>query len=147
MDKNKIKFDHFNNIKELIQHLEMWYAEDDYFAYDRWFHLDDARKMGIYVYEQYKEIERLKEELEYTIPIVEHNKTITKHLKEIERLKNINEEHRILNGKLRVENSRLNNIINELEKWLRNEYSKYNGAIRIASVLDKIQELKGEDKE
>lgn len=33
-----------------------------------------------------KEIERLKEELECTIPIVEHNKTITKHLKEIERL-------------------------------------------------------------
>ena len=41
---------------------------------------------------------------------------------------------------------RLNNIINELEKWLRNEYSKYNGAIRIASVLDKIQELKGSEK-
>ena len=36
------------------------------------------------------------------------------------------------------------NIINELEKWLINEYSKYNGAIRIANVLDKLKELKGE---
>ena len=44
--------------------------------------------------EKDKEIERLKEELKYTIPIVEHNKTITKHLKEIERLNNIIEEAR-----------------------------------------------------
>lgn len=36
-----------------------------------------------------EENKELKEELEYTIPIVEHNKTITKHLKEIERLNNI----------------------------------------------------------
>lgn len=35
-----------------------------------------------------------------------------------------------------------NNIIEELEKWLRDEYSKYNGAIRIANVLDKLRELK-----
>ena len=41
-----------------------------------------------------KEIERLKEELKYTIPIVEHNKTITKHLKEIERLHSIIKEVR-----------------------------------------------------
>ena len=44
--------------------------------------------------EQQQEIERLKEELKYTIPIVEHNKTITKHLKEIERLKSIIKEVR-----------------------------------------------------
>ena len=47
-----------------------------------------------YIQEKDKEIERLKEELEYTIPIVEHNKTITKHLKEIGRLKNIIKEVR-----------------------------------------------------
>lgn len=44
------------------------------------------------VLKQDKEIERLKEELEYTIPIVEHNKTITKHLKEIERLNKIRQQ-------------------------------------------------------
>lgn len=37
---------------------------------------------------------------------------------------------------------RLTNIINELEKYLRNEYSKFNGAIRIANILDKLKELK-----
>lgn len=43
---------------------------------------------------------------------------------------------------------RLNNIIDELEKWLIEEYSKYNGAIRIANVLDKLKELKEKsDKE
>lgn len=40
------------------------------------------------------------------------------------------------------ENDRLNNIISELEKYLRNEYSKFNGAIRIANILDKLKELK-----
>ena len=82
--------------------------------------------------------------------------------KEIERLKNINEEHRILNGKLRVENNRLNNIINELEKWLEvnltnlekekanNTYDKglkqgmlSNGRL----IKNKLQELKGSEKE
>ena len=88
-----------------------------------------------------KEIEGLKEELEYTIPIVEHNKTITKHLKEIERL---------------------NNIINELEKWLEERIEKhtedyldwkYDRNVYLAvdeklqDVFDKLQELKGSDKE
>ena len=107
MDKNKIKFDHFNNIKELIQHLEMWYSEDDYFAYDRWFHLDDARKMGIYVYEQYKEIERL------------------------------------------------NNIIDELVKFMDEDYEYYekyghaeqgHAMGQIRRIKNKLQELKGVDK-
>ena len=73
--------------------------------------------------------------------------------KEIERLKNINEEHRILNGKLRVENSRLNNIINTLEKWLEERLEKldingydddvFNG---IELALHKLQELKGSNE-
>ena len=72
--------------------------------------------------------------------------------KEIERLKNINEEHRILNGKLRVENSRSNNIINELEKWLEERLEKldiygydddvFNG---IELALQKLEELKGKE--
>lgn len=80
--------------------------------------------------------------------------TITILQQEIERLKNINEEHRILNGKLRVENSRSNNIINELEKWLEERLDKldingydddvFNG---IELALYKLQELKGSDKE
>ena len=47
-----------------------------------------------------EEIERLKEELKYTVPIVEHNKTITKHLKEIERLHSIIKEVRELRNKI-----------------------------------------------
>lgn len=41
---------------------------------------------------------------------------------------------------------RLNNIINELEKWLI-EDSKTCDDTYCSSVLDKIQELKGSDKE
>ena len=61
MNKEEIKFDHFKDIEELIQHLEMWYEEDDYYAYDRYFHLRDARIMGMYIYQLQQENKQLKE--------------------------------------------------------------------------------------
>ena len=61
MNKEEIKFDHFKDIEELIKHLEMWYAEDDYFAYDRYFHLRDARIMGMFIYELQQENQKYKE--------------------------------------------------------------------------------------
>ena len=100
-----------------------------------------------------QEIERLKEELKYTIPIVEHNKTITKHLKEIERQKEVingmidNEE------KYCLEIERLNNIINELEDLivikLQRDYHEHDYRINtgdLEEIYDKLQELKGSDK-
>lgn len=58
MNKEEIKFDHFKDIEELIQHLEMWYAEDDYYAYDRYFGLRDARIMGMYIYDLQQRISK-----------------------------------------------------------------------------------------
>ena len=59
--------------------------------------------------------------------------------KEIERLKEVEKEHQKLNGELREEIERLNNIINELEKWAED--------YRFANIFkDKLQELKGSDK-
>ena len=74
--------------------------------------------------------------------------TITILQQEIERLKNINEEHRILNGKLRVENSTLNNIMNELEEYLNKviETSSEQERITCSFVLQYLQELKGSDE-
>lgn len=78
-----------------------------------------------------EEIERLKEELKYTIPIVEHNKTITKHLKEIERL---------------------NNIINKIENFIEDRidnykyYECYETAHALETIRNDIKELKGEIK-
>lgn len=101
--------------------------------------VNDLVRMTEMCFEKDKEIERLEEELKYTIPIVEHNKTITKHLKEIERL---------------------NNIINELEKWLGESIEKHTedyldwkydknvylaGSKKLQNVLDKLQELKGSE--
>lgn len=63
MNKEEVKFDHFKDIEELIKHLEMWYAEDDYFAFDRYFHLRDARIMGMFIYELQQENKQLKEEI------------------------------------------------------------------------------------
>ena len=63
MNREEVKFDHFKDIQELIQHLEMWYAEDDYFAYDRYFHLRDARIMGMFIYELQQENQQLKEKI------------------------------------------------------------------------------------
>ena len=61
MNKEEVKFDHFKDIEELIKHLEMWYAEDDYFAYERYFHLRDARIMGMFIYELQQENKKYKE--------------------------------------------------------------------------------------
>ena len=40
---------------------------------------------------------------------------------ELENLKNTNEEHRVLNGRLREENKRLNNIIKEVREYIMSE--------------------------
>ena len=62
----------------------------------------------------------------------------------------------IRNKRLCAEIERLNNIINELEKWLDEEYQyydKYGSAPtgwamgQINRTKDKLQELKGSDKE
>ena len=64
--------------------------------------------------------------------------------KRAEDLKTINEEHQILNGMLRKENDKLNNIINELEKDMNRDDLSY---VETQYVLNKIKELKGSDKE
>ena len=82
MNKEEVKFDHFKDIEELIKHLEMWYAEDDYFAYERYFHLRDARIMGMFIYELQQENQKYKEvidKLKEWINIVQQNKD-NKHL-------------------------------------------------------------------
>lgn len=82
MNKEEVKFDHFKDIEELIKHLEMWYAEDDYFAYERYFHLRDARIMGMFIYELQRENQKYKEviyKLKEWINIVQQNKD-NKHL-------------------------------------------------------------------
>lgn len=48
---------------------------------------------------------------------------------------------------LEYEVERLNNIINELEKWLKYEWYEMGEDIGLDEVLNKIEELKGEDKE
>ena len=67
----------------------------------------------------------------------------------------------IKNHKLKEENERLNNIINELEKWLGESIEKHTedyldwkydrnvylaGSEKLQNVFDKLQELKGSDK-
>ena len=136
-----------------------------------------------------------RELVEYFIKIVEetpslHEKWINppikittwKYLleldKRLEDIKIINEEHRVLNGKLREElefekatnkellstgadlenklyeeqdkNKRLNNIIKELEKWLKGggiiDFDIEHQVLAIKDILNKLQELKGSDK-
>ena len=75
---------------------------------------------------------------------------IEEYEKEIERLKEDNEYLNKVNIKLSAEKNRLNNIINELEKYINEEYIYDELGMKIfdASTLqDKLQELKGSDKE
>lgn len=70
-------------------------------------------------------------------------------VKENMRLQEVEEEHQRINGELREENNRLNNIINELEKWLKKEMKSLNidTYVEYQLILNKIKELKGVDKE
>lgn len=89
------------------------------------------------------------------------NKEIERLNKRIEDLNIINEEHKTLNGMIRKELQQKENIINKLEKWLEQEYAvvkansiqepnnpewyiKWNER---KNTLDKLQELKGSEKE
>lgn len=70
MNEEEVKFDHFKDIEELIKHLEMWYAEDDYFAYERYFHLRDARIMGMFIYELQQQNKKYKEIIDKAINLI-----------------------------------------------------------------------------
>jgi len=70
---------------------------------------------------------------------------LEKALKKIER-----QEEKIM--RLNIKNLELINIINELEKWIEKERDKWGKYIPdcfvyYQSILDKLQELKGVDKE
>ena len=74
---------------------------------------------------------------------------------EYERIYNENcklrEQHNINDVSLLDENNRLNNIINELEKYISSEYYCFDNEsieFEIAkNILDKLKELKDSDKE
>lgn len=71
--------------------------------------------------------------------------------KEIERLKEDNEYLNKVNIELSTEKNRLNNIINELEKYIGAEWYCFDNEsveFEVAKdILNKLQELKGSDKE
>ncbi len=58
----ELKFDHFKNINELLQHIDIWYKEDD-IDYTRWFHLEDLKKVKDYITNLQQENKQLKEEI------------------------------------------------------------------------------------
>lgn len=71
----------------------------------------------------------------------------------ITNLQEIEKDHQKLNGELREENKILNNIIDELEKYLKEESEKLHNIVGdnfttigqsvYQEVLDKLKELKG----
>ena len=104
----------------------------------------------------YYEISKIVEEV-FQDRVEAHKHLVTAN-KEIERL---NKENKILRensehndkvvDKVNWENKRLNNIINELEKWLNDnenllihyDYESKYDYIYVDDILDKLQELKG----
>ena len=95
---------------------------------------------------------------EYTKTLVrEKDLVITQYLmkkqkEEIERLKNINEEHRILNGELRKELQEKENIIKEAREYIKKhgDYNKLSGCIEeldLYKINELLDILKGSDKE
>ena len=64
----EIKFDHFKDINELLEHIDLWYREDD-IEYTRWFGLEDLHILKIYITSLQQKVEQLenirKEAIEY----------------------------------------------------------------------------------
>ena len=75
----------------------------------------------------------------------------TKLQEELENLKNTNEEHRILNGKLREENKdlqqRIDKAINYIKCGIKGDLNDDRAYVDENALLDILQELKGSDKE
>ena len=68
MSEKGIKFDHFKDINELLEHIDLWYREDD-IEYTRWFGLEDLHILKIYITSLQQKVEQLenirKEAIEY----------------------------------------------------------------------------------
>ena len=45
---DKLKYDHFKNTKELLEHIAVWYRDDDVY-FSRWFGLNDLNNLRIYI--------------------------------------------------------------------------------------------------
>ena len=104
----EIKFDHFKDINELLEHIDLWYKEDD-IEYTRWFGLEDLYNLKIYIKDLQQKVEQLEKE-----------------------------------------NKKLNNIINELEKYIKEKSIYYNTSdgcqwVDQFKVLDKLKKLKDSD--
>lgn len=55
----EIKFDHFKNINELLEHIDLWYRVDD-IEYTRWFGLEDLYNLKIYITSLQQKVEQLE---------------------------------------------------------------------------------------
>ena len=55
----EIKFDHFKDINELLEHIDLWYREDD-IEYTRWFGLEDLHILKIYITSLQQKVEQLE---------------------------------------------------------------------------------------
>ena len=56
---NEIKFDHFENINELLEHIDLWHEEEDIY-YERWFGLNDLKKLKDYITNLQEELKSIK---------------------------------------------------------------------------------------
>lgn len=57
----EIKFDHFKDINELLEHIDLWYREDD-IEYTRWFGLEDLYNLKIYMTSLQQKVEQQEKE-------------------------------------------------------------------------------------
>ena len=121
------ELDHFKDIDDLLKHIDIWYETND-IDYTRWFGLEELKALK-----------------EYIIKLREENKHI---------FANVNDDMLLRSCAMySKENENLNNILTELEEWIKSEYNRYLNdkenlvfsnveVIDFGRVLDKIQELK-----
>lgn len=60
---DKLKYDHFKNTKELLEHIAVWYRDADVY-FSRWFGLNDLNNLRIYINQLQSNWNSLREWLE-----------------------------------------------------------------------------------
>lgn len=74
----EIKFDHFKDINELLEHIDLWYREDD-IEYTRWFGLTDLYNLKIYITSLQQKVEQLENMRKEAIKYIKNNKETREH--------------------------------------------------------------------
>lgn len=102
---------------------------------------ENTDNISKFIFGLQQENKQLKEELKYTIGIVEHNRTISEKNEEIHQLKKQIKEYQKALDETMSEKTDIQNNWNKLKEFIVEEYYIYANAVYISIFLNEMQKL------